>query len=50
MQKQLNKKKRIIYDSDSESEETVKVKNAKSNQKNCHCLLNLVKFYGKILP
>lgn len=28
-QKQSNKKKRIIYDSDSESEETVKVKNAK---------------------
>uniref|UniRef100_A0A8C6EAS2 Replication factor C subunit 1 n=1 Tax=Moschus moschiferus TaxID=68415 RepID=A0A8C6EAS2_MOSMO len=27
--KQSNKKKRIIYDSDSESEETVQVKNAK---------------------
>lgn len=48
-QKQPSKKKRIIYDSDSESEETLQVKMPKSNQKNRQYLLNLVKFHGRIL-
>ncbi|XP_053433501.1 replication factor C subunit 1 isoform X2 [Nycticebus coucang] len=43
-QKQPNKKKRIIYDSDSESEETTQVKNAKKQEK-----LPLSSKRGKIL-
>ncbi|KAK2508626.1 hypothetical protein MC885_000702, partial [Smutsia gigantea] len=44
-QKQPNKKKRIIYDSDSESEETVQVKNAKKQPEK----LPLCSKPGKIL-
>ncbi|XP_023439558.1 replication factor C subunit 1 isoform X2 [Dasypus novemcinctus] len=44
-QKQPNKKKRIIYDSDSESEETVQVKNAKKQSEK----LPLSSKPGKIL-